>query len=104
MRIVLVLAAAAIAGCAASGITPMGQDTYMAAKQGAVGFSSFGTLKAELFTDANTFCAKQGKQLQPVAERGVEGRIGQFPTAEVTFRCLAASDPEAGRPEFKMMK
>src|ERR1017187_3895438 len=94
----LLLVSVAITGCASSGVVPMGQDTYMISKQSATGFSSGGAVKADIYREGSAFCASNGKEFQPVSDRGVDGIPGRaFANSEVQFRCLDKSDPELGR-------
>jgi hypothetical protein len=95
----LLLPATLILGCASSGVVPIGQDTYMISKQSSTGYHSAGSVKAEIFTEANTYCLGQGKSLQPVSDSGVDGVPGRsFANAELTFRCLVSGDSGLSRP------
>jgi hypothetical protein len=99
MKIAALSAVALLAACASSGVVPVGQDTFMVTKQSTTGFHSGASVKAELFPEAAAYCGKVGKELQPVAERLVDGVPGRsFASAELTFRCLAAGDPALSRP------
>lgn len=89
-------------GCASSGPIPIGQDTFMITKQSTTGFHSGASVKAEIYREANEYCVKTGKQLQPVSDRQVDGVPGKaFANAEITFRCLLQSDSELNRPTPK---
>ncbi len=84
-------AVALISGCAAnSGVIPMGQDLYTVSRQAASGWSGSGTLKAEALTEAGAFCAgrKQGLQVIATNEAQPPYVLGNFPKAEVQFRCV----------------
>ncbi len=88
-----------IAGCASSGVIPVGQDTFMISKQSSTGYHSAGSVKAEIFSEASSYCLGQGKSLQPVSDQGIDGVPGRsFANAELVFRCLAAGDSGLGRP------
>lgn len=79
-----------LSGCAAaSGVVPMGQDTYMASKQAATGFPGLGNMKAELLTEANEFCSFRGKVMTVtnVVETQPPYIFGNYPRSEVQFRC-----------------
>jgi hypothetical protein len=91
-----------LVGCASSGPIPVGQDTFMITKQSTTGFHSGSSVKAEIFREANEYCTKTGKQLQPVTDRQVDGVPGRsFANAELVFRCLSQSDSELNRPTPK---
>ncbi|WP_447892343.1 hypothetical protein [Pseudomonas marginalis] len=103
MRFLIVPIAATllISGCAGTGVVPMGQDTYMLAKDGSFTTFGGGAVKAELYQEANTFCEKKGKQLMPVREASRDSGYGRYANAELQFRCLDAGDPELRRPTLK---
>jgi hypothetical protein len=87
------------AGCAHTGVVPIGQDTYMVARQGWISTQSVAELKGQVFAEANEFCISQGKSLQPITTNDTPGIFGRsYPESEVQFRCLRAGDPELGRP------
>jgi hypothetical protein len=93
-----------LSACASSGPVPMGQDTFMITKQSSTGFHSGGSVKAEIFREANDYCLKQGLQFQPITERAKDGVPGYaFANAELVFRCLVSGDSEIRRPTPKQM-
>jgi hypothetical protein len=96
-------AAALTAGCGAhTGVVPIGQDTYMVARQGWISTQSVGELKAEAFAEADAFCASKSKSVLPVNTRDTFGVFGRsYPEAEIQFRCLNADDPELRRPTMQ---
>lgn len=93
-----------LSGCAtSSGVSPLGEDTYMISRNGAGFWTSTASVKAEALKDANGYCTGQGKRLQVnhTNQHEASGRPGDFPGAEVHFMCLNANDPELNRPKFK---
>ena len=99
MKLFALATVALLSACVTSGVVPVGQDTFMITNQGVVGFQSGSSLKAALFPEAAAYCAKAGKEFQPVSDSVVEGvTYRNNPSAELTFRCLAAGDSELGRP------
>jgi hypothetical protein len=63
----LVCATVALAGCGSTGVGPADRGTYMVAKKSAAGI--FGTpdgVRADIYTEANEFCAKNGKAVETV--------------------------------------
>ena len=83
-----------LAGCSTTGVVPIGEGAYMVAKTSAGGmFSSADAMKAELFREANAFCAGQQKQLVTVKVITLNAIpiVRSFPHAEVQFRCEAES-------------
>lgn len=94
------LSAIALAGCAsASGVVPMGQDTFMVSRQAATGFSGLGNLKAEALQEANQYCIGHDRALQLVHtdETKPPYLLGNYPRVEVQFMCLSANDPQLKR-------
>ena len=93
-----------LVACATStGITPIGEDTYMISRNGAGFWTATATIKAEAYGEANQYCASQGKKFQVVraSEHAASGRPGDFPGAEIQFMCLDAKDRELVRPKMK---
>lgn len=85
-----VLALLTLAGCASNtGIVPMGQGTYMMAKQQATGFPGLGNMKAEILTEADAFCTAKSKSMRVVnvTETKPPYIFGNFPRSEVQFAC-----------------
>ena len=104
MNKIVIVAAVFLAGCASnSGVTPIGQDTYMVSRQAATGFSGSGVLKAEAFQEASQYCAKLGKSLQVVSthEASPPYILANFPKAEIQFMCLDTKDAELNRPKLR---
>lgn len=77
----------------------MGKDTFMISDHSLTGFDSGASVKADLYREANSYCASLDKEFQPVNDRAVDGQPGRsFANAEVVFRCLPHGDPEIHRP------
>lgn len=85
----LIAAVAALSACATpnTGIRPIGSGVYMASKFGSFTTFSGGQVKAELFEEAGAFCAKQGKQVQPLDSVSKDSGYGTYASAEIQFRC-----------------
>jgi hypothetical protein len=93
-----------LGGCATStGVTPIGEDTYLITRSGAGFWTATATVKAEAYKDATQYCVSLGKKFQVVhvSEHAMSGRPGDFPGAEIQFMCLDARDPELNRPKLK---
>jgi hypothetical protein len=102
-KIIVVSMGVALFGCAShSGVVPIGQDTYMMSKQAATGFGGLGSLKAELFAEANQHCGSEGKRLQVVNTHENAGPyiLGNYPRAEIQYMCLRDGDHELARPKL----
>ena len=93
-----------ISACASyTGVVPMGQDTFMIAKQQATGFPGLGNMKAEIIAEASQHCAGLGKELQIVSMHETQPPyiLGSYPRSEIQFMCLAAGDRELQRPRLE---
>lgn len=99
--IMMITALAVLGGCAATGVVPIGQDTYMVSRQGSGGWSSVGKLKAEAFGEASQYCVSQKKSIQVVNTREQPSGIGRLPEAEIQFMCLDTNDRELVRPKLR---
>ena len=90
---------ATICGCAMStGILPAGPDTYMVTERFAPIRGGSVTAQQTALTEANAFCAQQGRQFLPTDTQMLNGVMTPASTGySVTFRCLLPSDPELTR-------
>ena len=92
-RFILAFALFAVTACGAkSGIVAIGQNSYMATKQQSTGFPGLGNMKAEVLTEANSLCEKQGKvmKLTSSSETQPPYVLGNYPRVEVQFTCETA--------------
>lgn len=92
MRAIVLTAFVMLAGCASTTpATTLYGDVLVTARQGATGASSPTRLRAEAIADAETHCASAGRKMEMVEI--VEARppfvLGNFPKAEVRFRCVS---------------
>lgn len=83
------IAAALLAGCA--GVTdtviPAGQDTFLVATHGVMGWSSGPAQKARALERANAHCANIGKSFEVIRSSETPGGFGRIASAEIEFRC-----------------
>jgi len=83
-------------GCAMStGILPAGPNTYTVSEHFAPIRGGSMTAQQTAMTEANAFCAQQGRQFLPV-DMLTPGSRNPWGTTDysVTFRCLLLGDPE----------
>ena len=92
MKKALVVLALTLTGCVSSGVVPIGQGTYMLSKKSpGCGFSSAEGTKADLYIEANAFCAEQKKQIETVNAITRDGvPFVRCASAEIQFRCVDA--------------
>lgn len=80
-----------MAGCASTGIIQTGDGTYMVAKKSAAGVITNGSeIKAEIYQEANAYCAKDGRVVQTISATSANAiPFARMPQAEINFRCVA---------------
>ena len=93
-RVTLGMAGLLLAACASNpGVVQTGPDSYTVGRQAKTGFSggSILKLKSQAVADAKTYCANLGKQAQVTNSTESQGPyvLGNFPRAEVDFKCVA---------------
>lgn len=95
------LLAIALAGCASTGIVPTGQDTYMVAKKSAAGVATSGaTIKAELYGEANEYCARTGRVVETISATSANAiPFARMPQAELNFKCAPRTAAPASAPQ-----
>jgi len=77
-----------LAGCAsAPTVVQIGPDTYMLATS-APGDSG-GEIIADLYRQANAYCAEQKKQVVTVSSKSRDSGFARRGTGEIQFRCEA---------------
>lgn len=101
MKRLILIGLVGLMGCVTqTGVVPIGQDTYLVARQGWIATQSVAELKGQAFMEAGAYCVSKGRQIQPVSYKDTPGVLGRsFPESEVQFRCLLAGDPELSRPQ-----
>lgn len=77
-------------GCASTGVVSEGNGIYMVFKQSAAGvFGTSGGVKADVYTEANEFCARTGKSIETVnAEIKDAIPFVRTGSAMLQFRCI----------------
>lgn len=101
---ILVFGVVTLSGCvSSSGVVPMGEDTYMISRSdnsSPVGITG-ASVKADVLREANEYCIKQGKKLQPISSRQAERGLAPA-NAEVQFMCLALGDSDLQRVKHRI--
>jgi hypothetical protein len=87
----IMLLSLALAGCAANtGVQPFAGDVFYVSRQGATGASSQSDLRGAAMNEARAFCEQRQESFDLVEL--IEARppyiLGNFPKAEVRFRCV----------------
>lgn len=81
---------ALVAGCASTGVVPMGQGTYLLTKKSAgCGFASAEGTKSDLYIEANDYCKAQRKEVKTVEVIARDGvPFVRCASAELQFQCV----------------
>ena len=89
MRLYSAILALLLTGCASTGIVPMDRDTYMTSKKSPqVGFGPADNLKADVYREANEFCAQKNKKIETVLLQMTDAGFARSPSASLQFRCI----------------
>jgi hypothetical protein len=87
-----------LAACASTGVVPMDRDSFMISKTSpACGFRTAAGTRAEIYAEANQFCAARRQQVSTISSTGQDGIIGAgCASAELVFRCVDPAIMDAG--------
>lgn len=95
MKTWLVILALALTGCSSTGIVPMDLDTYMIAKKShQFGMGPPVGVKADVYSEANEFCAKQSKKVVTVALEMTDSSFAREGSVSLQFRCVSYNEPK----------
>jgi len=85
---IVVLTVVGVIGCrgGGSGIVQISDDTYMHSKLGGTFTLSGSAVKAELYKEANEFCAAKGEKMEPLTSTHSDMGIN-YASAEIQFKC-----------------
>ena len=91
MRGFLVFAVVGVAcGCASTGVVETDGGVYLIAKKSPqVGFGPPIGVRAEVYQEANEFCAKQSKSVETISLELTDAGFGRAAAASLQFRCKA---------------
>jgi hypothetical protein len=79
----------ALTGCASTGVVPMDKGTYLIAKKSPqVGFGPPIGIKGEAYTEANEYCAKEGKLVETLKLDQTDSGFGRAAAVSLEFRCI----------------
>lgn len=89
MRVFGALMLTLLGACTSTGVVPIDRDTYLIAKRTV----PFGILppayaKADIYREANGFCAGQGMALGTVSFRATSSDFSDPAVVSLEFRCL----------------
>jgi DNA polymerase len=89
MKKTFAILALILTGCSSTGVVPTGQDAYMVAKTGGAPGTSGAEVTADLYREANAFCADQKKQLITVNVTELDWKpFVRLANSKLEFRCV----------------
>jgi hypothetical protein len=90
LRIVGILFFASLfSGCASTGVIPIGQNQFMIGKKdGTPGLGVSLSNKAEVYQEANTYCAVKGLTMETVHENVIPAAPARLGSTELYFKCV----------------
>ena len=89
MKATFVLAGLVLAGCSSTGVVSTGSDTYMVAKSGGGPGASGAEMSADLYREANAFCAEQKKQFVRINVTEQDNKpFVRLANSKLEFRCV----------------
>lgn len=78
-----------LVGCASTGVIPMDQDSYMIGKKdGSPGLGVSLSNKAEVYSEANSFCRSKGLEVQTLNVVTTPAALAQLGSTELHFKCV----------------
>ena len=90
MKQSLLLLPIVLAACASTGVVPMDKGTYLIAKKSPqVGFDPPIGIKGEAYTEANEFCAKEGKVVETLKLEETNAGFARSAAVSLEFKCVA---------------
>lgn len=94
LRVAVILAVAALAGCGAStNVVRDGADGYRVTATGDTGATPAPKLQERVYAEATATCGAKGQAVETIALDSTAAHpMGGFPTATLTFRCVARSE------------
>jgi hypothetical protein len=95
MKTLLVILALALTGCSSTGIVPMDRDTYMVAKKShQFGMGPPVGAKADVYSEANEFCARQGRKVETVTLEMTNSAFAREGSVTLQFRCVVSDSAQ----------
>ena len=85
----IVLLVLGLVACASTGVVPMDKGTFFIAKKSPqVGFGPPIGVKGEAYTEANEFCAKEGKTVETIKLEETDAGFAKSAAVSLEFRCV----------------
>ena len=85
-----VLALIFLSACASTGVVPMDKGTYMISKKSPqVGFGPPIGIKGEVYTEANDYCAREGKAVETIKYEETNAGFARSAAVALEFKCIS---------------
>jgi hypothetical protein len=95
MKNVFLFMSLVLVGCSSTGVVSTGPDTYMVAKSGGGPGASGAEISADLYREANAFCAEQKKQFMRISVSEQDNKpFVRLANAKLEFRCVPEGAPK----------
>ncbi len=79
-----------LSACASTGVVPMDKGTYMISKKSPqVGFGPPVGIKGEVYTEANEFCARDGKAVETTKYEETNAGFARSAAVALEFKCIS---------------
>jgi hypothetical protein len=89
MKLHAVVLAGLLASCdSTTGVVPVGQTSFMIAREDNGSAASLGALKAATYQEGGASCAGQAKTMQVTKESDTPRSLGQFPQTTLQFQFI----------------
>jgi hypothetical protein len=83
------LATILIVGCSSTGVIPMDKDSYMIGKKdGTPGLGVSLSNKAEVYSEANSFCSAKGMEVETLSVTTTPAAPARLGSTELHFKCV----------------
>lgn len=88
-KTISIAAAISISGCTSTGVVPIEKDAYMIGKKdGSPGLGVSFSNKAEVYKEANDFCAAKDLGVETLNLTTTPARVAQLGSTELNFKCV----------------
>jgi hypothetical protein len=103
MRTIVVLSSVALCACAmSSGVLKMGPDTYTLTVAASPVRGGVVGAKQLALEEASKYCSAAGEEILVTNTSGETTNARGAGSMDITFRCLAAGDPDLQRPDYRV--
>ena len=88
MKYIIIFVILLFTACSSTGVVPMDKGTYMIAKRSAqVGFGPPTAVKADVYKEANEFCAKKQKVVKTLNLKVTNSGFAKPGNVSLEFKC-----------------